>query len=90
MITNWRFSPGLKTTPKSCLIDFYVSFEFRSAFHAQIANIFFNEVVKSMANAFYKEAIHRYGPETIKSRKVELIPAPKVNQPTKSDEDNLP
>jgi coenzyme Q-binding protein COQ10 len=96
MTTNWKFSPGLKGLPQSCLIDFYVSFKFRSALHSQVGNIFFNQVVKAMANAFYKEAQHRYGKESIPSRRVALItrpaqsPAANTKANAKGDEDNLP
>jgi coenzyme Q-binding protein COQ10 len=73
MITFWKFSPGLKGQSKTCIIDFYVSLEFRSSIHANIANVFFNEVVKAMAGAFYQEAKLRYGPESIPSRKIAIV-----------------
>jgi len=73
LITTWKFSPGLRGNPQSCVVDFYVSFEFRSAFTSQLANVFFNEVVRAMAGAFYHEAKQRFGAESIPSRKVIIV-----------------
>jgi len=74
MITIWKFSPGLKGRPQTCVVDFYVSFEFRSSLTSQLGNMFFNEVVKAMAGAFFEEAKKRYGAESIPSRKINIIP----------------
>jgi len=50
----WKFKPV--KSPDMCIIDFHVDFEFKSSFYSKIANIFFNEVVKTMVTAFEKEA----------------------------------
>lgn len=68
--TTWRFSPGLKSNPQSCIIDFYLSFEFRSALHSQLATIFFDKLVSQMESAFINEARIRYGKESIGSKKL--------------------
>jgi len=73
MLTKWQFSPGLKSVPQSTIVDFYVSLEFRSSIHANIANVFFNEVVKAMAGAFYEEAKRRYGKESVPSRRIAVV-----------------
>lgn len=73
LINIWKFSPGLINVPQSCIIEFQVSFEFRSAFASQVSQVFFKEVVQAMTGAFYNEARKRYGKEAVPSRKIEII-----------------
>lgn len=63
--TTWRFAPGLKSNPSTCIIEFYVKFEFRSLLHSQLSIMFFDGVVTQMENAFINEARRRYGIESI-------------------------
>ncbi|XP_015516163.1 coenzyme Q-binding protein COQ10 homolog B, mitochondrial [Neodiprion pinetum] len=69
--TLWVFSPGLKNNEQTCVIDFSLSFEFKSVLHSQLSNLFFNEIVRQMENAFIEEAKKRYGRPCIKVVRLE-------------------
>lgn len=68
LLTVWRFSPGLKREQQSCVVDFQINFEFRSAFHSHLSNLFFDQVARQMESAFIKEVDKRYGPATMPPR----------------------
>lgn len=72
MLTLWRFSPGLKREPQSCVIDFQITFEFRSALHSHFSNLFFDQVARQMEGAFIREVARRYGPASIQPRNLLL------------------
>ena len=55
---HWVFDP---TPEGGCRIDFFVDFEFRSAFLQKIIGVLFNEAVRRMVAAFEARARHLYG-----------------------------
>lgn len=57
---TWIFSEAKNET---CIIDFSVEFEFKSVALQGLANMFFNEVVKRMVDAFETRAEEIYGSE---------------------------
>ncbi|XP_019870367.1 coenzyme Q-binding protein COQ10 homolog A, mitochondrial isoform X1 [Aethina tumida] len=59
--TTWKLTRGLESNPKTCIIDFYINFEFKSLLHSKVAGIFFDHLCKQMESAFIKEAAKRYG-----------------------------
>ena len=55
---HWNFMPQPGGT---CLIAFYVDFEFRSRMLQKLIGVLFNEAVKRMVGAFEARARHLYG-----------------------------
>lgn len=71
LLNHWQFSPGVKDIPQSCVIDFAVAFQFKSAIHSQLANFFFDQLVIQMEKAFIDEAEERFGKPSVKSHVLE-------------------
>ncbi|KAH8394833.1 hypothetical protein KR222_007862, partial [Zaprionus bogoriensis] len=67
LLNEWRFSPGLKDIPNSCVLDFKVAFRFKSLIHSNIANIFFDLICDQMESAFIDEVRRRNGLPSIHS-----------------------
>lgn len=55
---HWRFLPQDDGT---CVVDFYVEFEFQNPFLQRLIEMFFNEAVKRMVSAFEARAQALYG-----------------------------
>jgi coenzyme Q-binding protein COQ10 len=70
LFTEWKFSPGLQGNPQSCIIDFVLSFEFRSLLHSKLAHVFFSEVARQMEDAFMHEAANRFGKASVKTQQL--------------------
>ena len=60
--TVWKFNPTKNQDPDACLIDFAVSFSFKSSSHSLIARMFLDSIVKQNVTAFIDRAQHEYGP----------------------------
>lgn len=73
LITIWRFSPALKNNSQSCIIDFYISFEFKSLLHSHLAHLFFDILVRQMEEAFIKECKVRYGKASVPSKRLKIL-----------------
>ncbi|XP_023024803.1 coenzyme Q-binding protein COQ10 homolog A, mitochondrial [Leptinotarsa decemlineata] len=63
--TTWKFSSGLQSNPRTCIIDFYIQFEFKSAIYSHVASMFFERLVQQMEKAFIDEVRKRYGNDSI-------------------------
>jgi coenzyme Q-binding protein COQ10 len=57
LTTNWTFQP----VEGGCEIDFQVEFEFKSRLLGRIIEVFFNEAIVMMTNAFESRARALYG-----------------------------
>lgn len=62
--TRWKFNlPPRPCSPDEfCLLDFYVTFEFKSLLYARLASPVFDEMVRLNVSAFLKRAEKLYGP----------------------------
>lgn len=62
--TRWKFNlpPAPNDPTQICLLDFHVSFEFKTLLYAQLATPFFDEMVRLNVGAFLKRAEKLYGP----------------------------
>jgi len=80
----WKFSKGPSNIPNSCTLNFYISFEFKSALHSHLSTMFFEQVVVKMLNAFENRAKELYGPSSlvnIKRQPVKRRQQPRVRVP---------
>ena len=61
--TVWKFEDTEELdSAQACLVDFAVSFAFKSSMHSYLAQRFFDDVIKQNVNAFLTQAQNRYGP----------------------------
>lgn len=54
---HWRF---IREPDGSCIVDFYVDFEFRNPVFQKLMGVFFNEIVRRMVRAFEDRARSLY------------------------------
>lgn len=64
METIWKFCPPPSPYPKNrtCLVDFDVTFEFKSLLTARLASTIFDEMARMNISAFIKRAEKLHGP----------------------------
>uniref|UniRef100_A0A3Q3J209 Coenzyme Q-binding protein COQ10 START domain-containing protein n=1 Tax=Monopterus albus TaxID=43700 RepID=A0A3Q3J209_MONAL len=55
----WRFTPGTKDLHEPCIVDFYVSYGFKSLLHSQLVGLFFDKVVKKMVSELWAMRLYR-------------------------------
>eukprot|EP00731_Ephydatia_muelleri_P007871 Em0004g209a len=60
----WKFEAGKPVpTGPTCIVNFWVSMEFRNALFANLGSLVFSDVAKQMATAFEKRCGVLYGPD---------------------------
>jgi len=59
-----------KDVEKSCIVEFYVSFKFRSKIYDQLSSLFLDQVFKNMVGAFNKRAELLYGKPSVQTKKL--------------------
>ncbi|XP_065839655.1 coenzyme Q-binding protein COQ10 homolog A, mitochondrial-like [Oscarella lobularis] len=57
LITEWKMS----AVEEKCVVDFNISFQFRSSLHSKVATVFFDEVARTMVGAFERRCADLYG-----------------------------
>jgi coenzyme Q-binding protein COQ10 len=62
-----------KNVEKSCIVEFYVSFKFRSKIYDQLSSLFLDQVFKNMVGAFNKRAEILYGKPSIQTKKLNKL-----------------
>lgn len=83
LINEWKFHPyHISDKPSSpgdvnsldkencCLVEFYVSFKFRSILYTQFSNLFLDQIVKQMVKAFTYRAEKLYGKPSIPPKNI--------------------
>uniref|UniRef100_A0A0X3PC91 Coenzyme Q-binding protein COQ10 homolog B n=1 Tax=Schistocephalus solidus TaxID=70667 RepID=A0A0X3PC91_SCHSO len=73
LINEWSFSEGLPNNLKTCTVRLLVDFNFRSKLHAQVSQIFFDQVVNTMVASFLSRAEALHGKESISRQKPKVL-----------------
>ena len=66
--TVWKFNPTKDRHPDACVIDFAVSFAFKSTSHSTIAKLFLDSIVRDNVKAFIDRAESKYGTPSRESK----------------------
>ena len=71
--TVWKFNPSPDNHPEACLIDFAVSFSFKSSSHSTISKLFLDSIVRDNVKAFIDRAQTKYGPPSRESKQKSVV-----------------
>lgn len=75
LINEWKFHP-YKPNDQSdemtncCIVEFYVSFNFRSIIYNKFSDLFMDQIYKQMLSAFIKRAHFLYGKASIEAKNI--------------------
>ena len=78
LINEWKFHPYTGSSPLAgnepkdncCIVEFYVSFKFRSIIYSKFTDIFMDQIFGKMVDAFTKQAQALHGKPSIKPTKI--------------------
>ena len=71
--TVWKFNPTQSNDQNACLIDFAVSFAFKSRSHSMISKLFLDSIVRDNVKAFIDRAEAKYGPPSRESKQKSVV-----------------
>lgn len=71
--TVWKFNPTQSNDQNACLIDFAVSFAFKSRSHSTISKLFLDSIVRDNVKAFIDRAEAKYGPPSRESKQKSVV-----------------
>ena len=71
--TVWKFNPTQSNDQNACLIDFAVSFAFKSRSHSMISKLFLDSIVRDNVKAFIDRAESKYGPPSRESKQKSVV-----------------
>lgn len=60
--TKWKFD-SVPNNQDACMLEFFVSFEFKSMIYSNLAFMVFDKIVRMNVNAFLQRAEKLYGPQ---------------------------
>ena len=61
LVCDWRFGPGLPSDRRTCSVEFSVSFELHSQWHSNLADVYFDRLVRQQVDTFLDRAQTKYG-----------------------------
>lgn len=84
LINEWKFHPIAssesqtlsRTVPvkedemRSCIVEFYVSFKFRSPVYSRFSSLFMDQIFRKMVNAFTHRALVLYGKPAVQPKEL--------------------